>query len=333
MSTPFNAKVAPALVYTILLLLLSLINVSLFASKCSTFQFARLVTEKEANVQPVTRSNADRLSYHEAPDVLVKEISDCIFDQRYCHVLYWHVQKTGGSYISSKLYPAFNRESYHSKEWCCNDKFMKQAFWPNTSMYCAKRMGVYEVRPEDYKKVLQECTNLARVGPKSTKQHRYIGMISIREPIQRTHSGIHQRCNVHTSKLDNKTHDICERCTYDGDDKGFYEKIVNDTNLVYKGMQGILSDPEIDIPLYVIDNDDIDAFFTQLEESIAHHLNRAGLSLPNGTFQFPSGNANAEAKQKLCNFGMPSSLMKQHQPALQAYHWFWSGAFRTLAGQ
>lgn len=287
-------------------------------------------TSAETPVLPPTK---DTLFYYHNPENFVKKFSDCLFEGDRCHVLYWHVQKTGGSYLASRLYPIFNLgKFYNSRAWCCNDKFMKHEFWPNVTTYCSKQLGVYEVRAEEYLEVIQACQGFREKEENNateTGRHRYIGLISVREPIQRSVSAIHQKCNVHSGKLDQNAHQICERCSYDeeGADKPFYEKIVNETNAVYSGMKNnILSDPNLDIPLYIIDNEHINDFFGKLEDDInlraigaARHFNR--------TFHFPQGKSNSENPHKLCDFGMPSELMRQHRASLQVYHWLWSGDY------
>jgi hypothetical protein len=203
---------------------------------------------------------------------------------------------------------------------------MKNEFWPNVTKYCSKKLGVYEVRPEEYLQVVQACQDF-RENDSETRRHRYIGLISVREPIERSVSAIHQKCNVHSGKLLPKTHDICERCSYDNDtDKAFYDKIVNETNGVFTGMkEHLLSDPNVDIPLYIIDNEQIDDFFWKLEDLLNLNLRAHKDYHFNGTFHFPDGKSNVEKSDKLCDFGMPSVLMRHHRTSLDIYHWLWSG--------
>lgn len=287
------------------------------------------VRNKTMSSLPVPPSK-DTLFYYHDPGTFLRKFSECFFEGDYCHVLYWHVQKTGGSYLASRLYPVYNRgEWYDSRSWCCNDKFMKNEFWPNVTTYCSKKLGVYEVRPKEYVEVVRACQDFREKrfnASETTKRHRYIGLVSVREPIERTLSAIHQQCNVHSGQLHQDTHDICERCSYEEDaDKPFYEKFVNKTNDAYIGLKEtiILSDPKIDIPLYIIDNEQIDVFFEKLEDLISlrsmHYFNR--------TFHFPQGKSNSEKSDKLCDFGMPSALMRQHRSSLQAYHWLWYGDY------
>jgi Sulfotransferase family len=274
------------------------------------------------------KKTAKATFYHHEPKVFVDEFFECLADREHCKVLYWHIQKTGGSYIASKMYPYFNEERYRSKEWCCNEKFMKDRFRHNSAEYCSKRLGIYEVQPQHYREVLQTCQDFTEKYNNTSEstarpKHRYIGFVSVREPIQRTLSAIHQACNVHQSHLPNDVKETCQRCSYHVDgDKAFFEKFVNQTNTVYKGLEDLLSSyPTLDIPLYIIDNDQINDLFQQLENTFNHRLEGEGRA---PTFRFPDGKKNSEAAAKLCDFGMTSSLMKQHVNALNAYHRIWS---------
>ena len=271
------------------------------------------------------------LFYHHDPDAFLQQFEECFFDLDQCRVLYWHVQKTGGSYIASRFYPVLNNGSfYNSREWCCNEKFMKQSFWPNTEEFCSKRLGVYEVRSHDYQQVVEACQSIEKNVP-ADQRSRYIGFVSIREPIARTLSAIHQRCNVHSAKLDAYMREACEQCSYeDHRYKPFFEKFVNETNDIYSGLKHyLMGNNAIDFPVYIIDNEQIDDFFTKLEYKVNEEFQdyfKRHKEL-NRVFKFPPGKSNAETSEKLCDFGMPSELIKQHRIALDAYHWIWSRGY------
>lgn len=278
-------------------------------------EFASSTLKKKNEVLFIGKTNA--LFYQHDRQSFVHQLSSCLFDYRHCRVLNWHIQKTGGSFIASKMYPAFNRAPYKSQEWCCNEDFMSK-FRSNSTAFCSKRMGIYEVRPDQYTEVLQTCQQYAKSV--DIPMIRYIGFISIREPIQRSVSAIHQRCNVHKSQLPTDIRETCNRCSYDvAEDRPFFESYVNQTNKYYRGLQQLmLSRPDKQVPLYVIDNEDINEMFQSLEKTFTDRLAEHGSNL---SFHFPRGKQNAEAMEKLCDFGMPSSLMKNHREALDAYHW------------
>ena len=286
----------------------------------TSYSVAFLANQNSTNTPP-------RFFYHDEPDHFAHEFVRCMFQLDHCHILYWHIQKTGGSFIASRIYPGQTQKHYDSREWCCNSKFMEGEFNKHVPKYCSMNMGVYEVKPHQFKQVIRACQEyLPQLKKKDDRmQHRYIGLLSVREPIQRSLSGIHQRCNVHSSQLDKATRAICERCAYVDEDEAFYNKIVNNTNDMYNGMQReILADPSIDIPLFTIDSTHINDFFGKIESIVTSRLMKAGKITSNVTFKLPEGKPNAEKLEKICDFGMPSTLMKNHLPALKAYHWIWA---------
>ena len=240
-----------------------------------------------------------------------------------CHIVYFHIQKTGGTYIASRLSPVMNLERYNSKEWCCGDSFMYNSFRQNITNYCInKKMGIYEVTPEQYTEILDTCKQVI------PSDHTMIGLITIREPIQRTISQIHQLCNVNPHRNEQYVQDICERCNYtvNDDDKYFYDKKTNKTNWIYSGVQDVISNTTIDVPLLILDSTDITEFFDTLEDIATQSLRRINSLLDNETFHFPVGRYNPERKT-ICDFAMPSSMMKHHADSLRTYRWILQGMY------
>ena len=118
-----------------------------------------LVVSVSSKQVPQSAPTSSALFYHHDPDVFLQQFEECMLDMDYCHVLYWHIQKTGGSYIASRLHPVFNNGTlYNSREWCCNEKFMKHSFKLETENFCSKKLGVYEVRSHEYQQVCQSST-------------------------------------------------------------------------------------------------------------------------------------------------------------------------------
>jgi hypothetical protein len=289
--------------------------------------------EEEVNRIPVQSSTPNETNYNNNIDIVnqrihyghhpkefMKTFARCSMDKK-CHIVYFHIQKTGGTYIASRLSPVMNLERYNSKEWCCHDSFMNNSFRPNITEYCNKKMGIYEVTPEQYIEIINTCT---RAVP---SDHTVIGLITIREPIQRTISQIHQFCNVNPDRNEQYIQDICQRCNYTtDDDKYFYDKITNKTNLIYTGVQDIISDTTIDVPLLILDNTDITEFFDALEDIATQSLRKVNAIPRNETFHFSTGRSNPERKT-ICDFGMPSSMMKQHADSLRTYRWILQGMY------
>ena len=259
----------------------------------------------------------ERILYSMQKDKFVEKFASCAADQK-CHILYWHVQKTGGTYLASRLYYQMNRVAYKSKEWCCHDEFMTNRFRPNPEAYCSREMGVYEVQPIEFAEVIETCRRTA-----SSNSNTFLGLISVREPLERTISAIHQKCNVHTLRLEEPTRSVCERCSYSGNDSDFFDRVTNRTNEFYQGMKSIINNATLDIPILILDNADISDFVYSIEMHATKILKRGNYLADNETFHFPSGKSNAQDKvpKKLCEFGMPATMMKHHATSLEVYRW------------
>jgi hypothetical protein len=373
----------------------------------------------------------DRIYYAHEPIRFTTEFARCA-RERQCKLLYWHVQKTGGTYLASRLYKIINRvkgqDGYNSKEWCCHEDFMKRKFRTNTTKYCTMEFGVYEVRPWQYREVVETCRrqqstptppqqrrtvtssenmNITRYYYTSSDNNNHsqstrlehIGLITIREPLERTLSQIHQQCNVHRSHLKPKEREICNRCQYTNnndvegddnhgnDDQSFFDHIANTTNKIYQEMknmidvgthmaiatttsvEGVGDDDRwtaqknyLDIPMLILNNEDMDSFFDRLEKHVSNILSKSynktskssnSISTTTSTttnqnddddgdessYHLPRGKTNSaqnhDTKNKVnhkesvsslekqwCDFAMPSQFMKYHRPSLDVYRWF-----------
>ena len=390
----------------------------------------------------------ERIYFSHQPTHFITEFARCAKTKR-CKLLYWHVQKTGGTYLASRLYKILNRDQrgYQSKEWCCHESFMRHKFRANTTKYCTTNFGVYEVRPNQYREIVNTCLRHQQQQQQQQQQQfkveeggneddegkverlEYMGLMTIREPLQRTISQIHQQCNVRrNSHLKPKDQEICNRCRYDGvdsnggqkndnggkddDDRSFYDHIANTTNKIYQEMKNMVEiqvdDKDdyslstmddgvqtqeknrkekkyLNLPLLILNNEDMDEFFDGLERHVTSLLSNKQVATATTTFPLPSfsifpkisntnlnddddddfvddgpyhlpkgrmnaqkrevvtgendnstvtttktttksiiveGQAQSSTSPKLCNFAMPSQLMKLHRPSLDIYRWF-----------
>ena len=239
-----------------------------------------------------------------------------------CHLMYHHLPKTGGTYIASKLFPMFeNGTRYKSNEWCCHEILMEK-FYNNTQEYCTqKRIGIYEVWGDEYYEVLETCRKLY-------PQELYVGLISIREPIQRTLSLIHQQCNSGYSKKNSLYQEYCRNCTYNTESSiSFWDPtFVNNTNRQYlstldfierqqqpsvggEGRSSSSSSPST-IPLFYVDSSMINDFFTRLSH---------GMRLRNSTLLDNAREIVNVENRSICDFGMKSSMIKKLRPSIDAY--------------
>ena len=66
-----------------------------------------------------TSSKSDTLLYANDREKFTETFASCIDDPS-CRILYNHLQKTGGSYLASKLHPILdeNGKRYNSNKWC-----------------------------------------------------------------------------------------------------------------------------------------------------------------------------------------------------------------------
>ena len=85
-----------------------------------------------------------------------------------------------------------------------------------------------------------------------------------------------------------------------------------------------MTNPRSDIPLWLLDSSDIDAFLDSLEHVATMQMREADLLGANETFRFSKTartNAQDKVKNKTCDFGMTSSMMKNHESSLRIYRW------------
>lgn len=297
-----------------------------------------------------------RLFYVNQPDRFVAEFARCAREST-CKLLYWHVQKTGGTFFASRLYNVINRvkTGYNSRDWCCHDDFMKTQFRKDPQKYCNMGLGVFEVRPGQYREVVETCQRIGGRGDKD-RHREYMGLITVREPLQRTLSQIHQQCNVHSSHLKPKEQRICRRCRYDagvGEDQSFFDHIVSSTNDIYRDMKDMVDvvpssssknmsshdhhHHYLNVPLLVLNSEDMTDFFESLETHVGKIVPKKKVTtIDNQTiyedapYRLPRGRPNAQnstssntgESEKLCDFAMPGSMMHLHQPSLDVYRWF-----------
>ncbi|KAG7359280.1 sulfotransferase family protein [Nitzschia inconspicua] len=310
-----------------------------YANLCSkeTTQVVKATTHNSTQHfhDNTTSRSPSRLLFALHPQEMVDTFATCAVTKT-CHVLYWHIQKTGGTNLADRLY-FMNGQQYQSKFWCCHGDFMRAHFWPDPQAICQKKFGVYEVRPHQYQEVIQTCQQLP-----SMQNDTFIGLVTIRQPFERTVSDIHQRCNVHPEQLNNASQEICRRCDYSvTEDRHFYDKIVNTTNTIFEGIRDIWSKTDtFDLPLLFLDNTDIDTFLHGVERIATQQMHQSGHLPPNESFHFRPGRSNSQAsrlgqssndtaatnkKSAMCEFGMTSSMMKQHATSLQIYRWIQHG--------
>lgn len=247
--------------------------------------------EEDANA--TTTVGPTRNVFAQNTDTFVERFADCIQDEK-CHVLYHHVQKTGGSFLASSLYPVLNQLPYISKIWCCGNNFMDR-FRVDKQHYCDLKFAVYEVYGGQFEEVVSTCQDHY-----DENNHRALALVTVREPIQRTLSNIHQQCNKGYHKQSPEKQAICKRCSY-RQDSAFWDGMVQENNKVYSQLLYNLP-----VDSFVIDSLMISNFLMLLERSIQQKI--------------PTGKLNQERKD-VCDFHMPSDMFKRLIPSQLAYRY------------
>eukprot|EP00977_Amphora_coffeiformis_P003369 scaffold624_cov176-Amphora_coffeaeformis.AAC.1 len=113
-------------------------------------------------------------------------------------------------------------------------------------------------------------TNDSRCSSSSIHQMpvRFLALASIREPIQRTLSMIHQVCNKNFNGLPSEEKAICKRCSYSGDDKVYWDDHCLKTNQAYANLTYRI--PSAD--LLIIDSMFLDKFFAMVEAALEQKI-------------------------------------------------------------
>jgi len=242
---------------------------------------------------------------------------DCIRDEN-CHIFYHHVQKTGGSYVAARLYPILNGKSYDGSQWCCHEGFMSR-FQQNIPKFCSLKLGIYEVHGSQFEQVVATCmdhhhqqkalsdnntTNDSRCSSSSIHQMpvRFLALASIREPIQRTLSMIHQVCNKNFNGLPSEEKAICKRCSYSGDDKVYWDDHCLKTNQAYANLTYRI--PSAD--LLIIDSMFLDKFFAMVEAALEQKIPMKDVRV------------NVESTN-ICSFSLISSMLRLLAPSHSIY--------------
>jgi Sulfotransferase family len=225
--------------------------------------------------------------FSSSPAFFADRIADCM-DSDTCHILYQHVQKTGGSNFASRLFPIIENSTYNSSEWCCNQKLVSR-FELQPHDFCSRKLGVYEVTAPQYQEIVATCRNLR-------PSDEYLPLISIREPIQRTISMINHQCNKNFEFKNETEQAICKMCRYTRDTAWFWKQFVDQTNTIYLELEQMLTtQKKSNQNAFLLDSVMIDPFLKLLGRVMEVNVT--------------IGKSNKQ-KTHVCNFGMTSAMMK-----------------------
>ena len=248
--------------------------------------------------------------FHLDKSRFVRAFADCLADPD-CTIQYLHEGKTGGTYLKwamSKVLDVSQVEWFSMKNnWhrdCCGEE-LNGRFLADPSSYCSRPFSSYQTNQKFFiENMVETCKQLGK---------RVVVLTSFREPLARALSWIHQQCNKNLERRSSEVLEACQRCTY-ADDPDFYNQ--------YKSLQGLdalmLSNRTFwsgmdGHGMLAIDNVDLNEFFHLLEGALPNSYEEQFKKL------FKSTQAKNVEKTQLCNFRMPSSMMKNYSDEILLY--------------
>jgi hypothetical protein len=256
-------------------------------------------SEVAASATPVT------LIYHSQPSEFSRGLSSCMLDPS-CHILYQHVQKTGGQGVENLFFSIFG----HRYDACCGGDMLDR-FRRNTKSFCLYPFSSYEVI-----RGFDEIVNTCNEKFYKQKDHRLVILTSIREPLDLTLSAIHQTCNKRWRKRDDRVKAACEACSFE-QDEGYWMRhpgrTVDDYSMVLRQAIGTLKE----FDHYWVDTVDLSTMFKDLQLGL-HPLYEKQFTAYFKTKHNPE-------KLDRCEFSMHSKMINKLRPSSTFYRNFTRG--------
>lgn len=261
----------------------------------SSVRHKTLVTKEQ--VQKLSRSSKDNhhvgaTNFHLDPEAFVSTLAGCFHDAN-CRIYYYHLAKSGGTDLESKMFAYFSKRI----DPCCNQRLMRR-FRNDTDMHCQANFSSYEVTaPMFIDEIVPTCMNITG--------GRAVILATFREPIQRTVSSIHQKCNKKFYARSVKLKRACTRCSY-LQDKDFWNEFIEFSNHEYEMVKDVVTAKIPKTTVLTIDMTDLSILYGKLH-SISNHsafLNKERV--------------NSEETQR-CDFGFTSEMMRRVRPSFEIY--------------
>jgi hypothetical protein len=281
--------------------------------------------DADADAVAVGSNSVDNIvTYHLQPMRFTDSIASCILDVD-CHIYYLHVGKTGGttieSFFSNVIFPPPGREKMVSS--CCGLTMMKR-FDSNPRWYCSRHFTSVQISPNNYTQMVQTCMSLHYKSHENngTRPQRAIALTSLREPIGRTLSRIHQVCNKNFQRRSAERKDRCKRCDFDKDTK-HWMGISYWTNSIYANVvknfvHNSYLHEQTNIEVLMIDTADVTLFTDRLKQTLPEQFETSFLK---------ETNISNQEKRGLCDFAMKSPMLKALSPGLEIYRNFTLGRY------
>jgi hypothetical protein len=232
------------------------------------------------------------INFHLYPNKFVKELTDC-FDDADCRIYYYHFEKSGGTDVENRMSLIFPPRLQS----CCGETQM-QRFRDAPNEFCKAKFSSYQVGSSDFlDEIVPTC--IAKTGA------RAVVLVSFREPIQRTLSYIHQKCNKHFRVRSDSMKMACRRCSYE-QDKVFWDDLVQHANSQYLELLDVASAQISNTTVLSVDSMDLSALYRDLFAASGH-----------ATFNM-SVRSNPE-KTTRCNFGFKSEMSRGLRLSAEVY--------------
>lgn len=247
---------------------------------------------------PATGSN--KIVFHQNQTRFVDVFADCMHDEN-CHILYHHVQKTGGTFLSSIFYPLFNKNETYRENYelaCCFNDLM-QRFEGNVPKHCDQMLGIFEVSGSQFDKVVTKCNEYY-----AGKGHRAVALVTTREPVDRLVSHINMDCNRGTMWQSSIYKEACQECSYHNR-TAFWDTKVQMSYDIY--MQVLLYAERLPVNLLVLDRSWLSAF----QYKVRSHLDNSQT--------FSVGESNRATRNSVCDFTVPQAMRMKMEPSRLAY--------------
>jgi hypothetical protein len=259
-------------------------NALKLTNMCS--QEPRLSTEDKHAMDGTT------INFHLYPNKFVKELTDC-FNDADCRIYYYHFEKSGGTDVENRMALIFPPRLQS----CCGETQM-QRFRDAPNEFCKAKFSSYQVGSSDFlDEIVPTC--IAKTGA------RAVVLVSFREPIQRTLSYIHQKCNKHFRVRSDSMKMACRRCSYE-QDKVFWDDLVQHANSQYLELLDVASAQISNTTVLSVDSMDLSALYRDLFAASGH-----------ATFNM-SVRSNPE-KTTRCNFGFKSEMFRGLRLSAEVY--------------
>ena len=256
--------------------------------------------------------NASRnTAFHLQPEWFITQLEECVLDapSKKCHIMYQHVGKTGGKGVEYLFFGLLG----HKRIACCSSR-MKEKFYENTSNYCPNPFQSFEVI-DGFDQMVHQCNNdFYKNSPNNTK---VILLTSVREPIGRVLSHIHQACNKNWQfKTNETTKEVCTACNFETHTE-FWMKFPRAANGLYNVIRHQSTQSLQMFDHLYVDMVDLNKMATMLSERLSP-LNDHYTEV----FQKYFNKKHNPEKLDHCSFGLKSPMIKALKPAIETYREF-----------